>query len=65
MPQAERNTPLGVQQQRAYLFALQYRECGWTTYDASTKRVILSLVKRGILEVNEYSQFRIVKTHSA
>lgn len=47
------------EQVRMLKFAIDYR--GWHTYskDQDTYRTIKSLVKRGLLETNEFWQFRL------
>ena len=52
---------LGVNQRRALDFSAKYR--GWHSFDTTdrgTKSAVLSLAKRGIVEVNRFNQFRYI-----
>jgi len=51
---------LGPHQKNALAFAREYP--GWQGYakDSLTKRVIASLAKRGLVETNEFYQFRAI-----
>ena len=53
---------LGKLQRKALEFA--QKTSGWQSFstDSVTKRVIKSLVDRGLLEVNEFNQFRMIKS---
>lgn len=54
---------MGRHQLRLLKFAIHYD--GWHTYgtDETTVRAIKSLVRLGLLETNEFRQFRLVKEH--
>jgi hypothetical protein len=53
---------LGKLQRNAYNFA-KANEPKWHTYntDSTTKRVMLSLKKRGLIETNKFNMFRYKK----
>ena len=53
---------LGPLQKRMLVFAMKYANRGWFSYanDPTTRRVIKSLVKRGLIKINDYRQFRLL-----
>jgi hypothetical protein len=52
---------MGRHQLRLLKFAIKYR--GWQGFgtDSSTTNAVRSLVRMGLLEVNEFRQFRLVR----
>lgn len=48
---------MSSEQARLLRFAIKYK--GWHGYGADVSRVVHGLVKWGLLEVNEFKQFRL------
>ncbi len=54
---------MGRHQLRLLRFAIKYCKESWESYgtDTTTVRAVNSLVAKGLLEVNEYRQFRLAR----
>ncbi len=64
MPDKPNDKGLGSEQRAALRFARLYTRESWHSYseDYETKRVINSLAKRGLVEIDyRYSQFRVIE----
>ena len=53
---------MSKEQARLLRFALKYP--GWQSYCSKARPVVKSLEQHGLLEVNEYKQFRIIASQS-
>jgi hypothetical protein len=51
---------MSSEQARLLKFAIKYS--GWHGYSSDVSRVIYGLVKWGLLEVNEFKQFRLLRS---
>ncbi len=58
---AQNESGLGSKQRDALRFARLYTRESWHSFnqDSDTKRVIQSLAARGLVEINEFNQFRL------
>lgn len=48
---------IGAQQKKAFNFARRFP--GWQSFDNTTRKVIESLAGRGLVQVNQFDQFRM------
>lgn len=53
---------LGVHQRKMLEFANKYLKTNWSSFsrDQRTKRTLFSLVKKNLLKINEFGQFKLV-----
>lgn len=53
---------LGIHQRKMLEFANKYLKTNWSSFspDQRTKRVLFSLVKKKLLKINEFNQFKLV-----
>lgn len=51
---------MSSEQARLLRFAIKYP--GWQGYSSDVSRVVYGLVKWGLLEVNEFKQFRLARS---